>query len=137
MSVTALPAAVQRDLDRMLANTAKNGRVDLWPASHDVKYVVESLARTNIDSIGAITWQSNGQAPMSDMLAAWYYLGLVTASQVVHTTSLADSQAEAAIAAYRAAQPATPSAEERAEMLAAFGPGETVVDVLTGRRVNL
>ena len=38
------------------------------------------------------------------------------------------------IAAYRAAQPATPSSEEVFEARAAFGPGVEVVDVFTGRK---
>lgn len=35
---------------------------------------------------------------------------------------------------YRNRQPLTPSAEQQAEMLAAFGPGQVVVDVISGRR---
>jgi hypothetical protein len=31
----------------------------------------------------------------------------------------------------------TPSAEELGEMRAAFGPGETVIDIITGQRIKL
>ncbi len=41
---------------------------------------------------------------------------------------------DAFLAEYRASQPATPSAEEQYEMRAAFGPGKTIVDVITGRK---
>tara|TARA_R100001198_G_C5064497_1_gene113844 strand:- start:109 stop:483 length:375 start_codon:yes stop_codon:yes gene_type:complete len=37
-------------------------------------------------------------------------------------------------AQYRASQPAQPSSEERFEARAAFGPGQTVVDAITGRK---
>jgi len=45
-----------------------------------------------------------------------------------------DAHVSAFLADYRRRQPATPSAEEALELRAAFGPGETVVDVLSGRR---
>ena len=38
------------------------------------------------------------------------------------------------LASYRANQPAEPSAEEKFEMRAAFGPNADVVDVITGRK---
>jgi hypothetical protein len=41
---------------------------------------------------------------------------------------------DAAMAAYRASQPAVPSEEEQYEMRAAFGAGKEVVDVVTGRK---
>jgi hypothetical protein len=47
-----------------------------------------------------------------------------------------DIEQDKAIEAYRASQPAQPSAEEMFEMRAAFGEGVEVVDVITGRRVT-
>lgn len=82
------------------------------------------------------TWDSNGQHPFDDMLDAWVALGLV-APVVREATAVARMHETARFMdAYRAAQPATPSAEELIEMRAAFGPGTAVVDVITGRTVT-
>lgn len=89
---------------------------------------------------GALVWQSNGQHPFDDMLATWVALGFTTET-IRQATAVARAQAvRRFLADYRAAQAArTPEqiAEERAEMRAAFGPGETVVNVLTGARTTL
>jgi len=48
-----------------------------------------------------------------------------------------DAETKAFVKAYRKAQAGRrPSAEQRSEMRAAFGPGVTVVNVLTGRRTR-
>jgi hypothetical protein len=49
-----------------------------------------------------------------------------------------ETQTSAVIASYRAARAKQGySALELAEMRAAFGPGETIVDVITGEKVTL
>jgi hypothetical protein len=124
-------------LVRMQAATAKKGRVDLWPAASSVKEAVADLDGVVDPKADVLVWASNNRHPMADMVAAWLFLGLITEAQALSTDEARATANVALIAAYRAAQPAQPSAEEMYEMRAAFGPGETVVDVLTGRRVTL
>jgi hypothetical protein len=89
---------------------------------------------------GVLRWDSNGQCPMDDTLDMWLILGLVSETEVDATNKARDRETAAFMAQYRRAQAArTPEqvAEHRAELLAAFGPGETVVDMLTGERTVL
>lgn len=52
--------------------------------------------------------------------------------------ALKDLEVQRAIAEYRKARENyVPSAEEMFEMQAAFGPGATVVDVITGQRFQV
>lgn len=87
------------------------------------------------DGIGR--WATNGHAIPDDCAAEFAALDLAPALDLAATAAANDAEAREAIARYRAAQPAEASAEERAGMLAAFGPGETVVDALTGRVTQL
>ena len=52
------------------------------------------------------------------------------------TNAAREAEVEAALAEYRANYKG-PSAEELAEMRAAFGPGATVVNVITGKKIEL
>lgn len=52
------------------------------------------------------------------------------------TRAAREAEVEAELAEYRANY-RDPSAEELAEMRAAFGPGATVVDVITGKKIKL
>lgn len=79
-------------------------------------------------------WVSNGQCPFDDHLEAMQRRGLVTAAERAATATARSRDTAAFIAEYRAQQPAEPSSEERAEARAEFGPGEVVVDALSGRR---
>lgn len=53
------------------------------------------------------------------------------------TAATNDAAIIAAIQRYRAAQPSQPAAGQLAGMRAAFGPGATVVDVITERATRL
>lgn len=81
---------------------------------------------------GVARWTTNDHCLFED--AAEYYrdahgLAIDLAAQVAAKRA----EDRAAIAAYVANQPATPSAEERYEAEAAFGPGVEVVDIFSGR----
>ena len=52
------------------------------------------------------------------------------------TIAAREAEVDRELAAYRAAK-RSPSAEELDEMRAAFGPGTTVVDAITGERIAL
>lgn len=100
------------------------------------------LAKVNADlDSGAITIDGAGvarncigRALMDDLLEK---LLLVTdKADSAATRAAREAEVKADLESYRAASRA-PSAEEMAEMRAAFGEGATVVDVLTGERIQL
>lgn len=75
-----------------------------------------------------------GRALMDDLLEK---LLLVTdKADSAATRAAREAEVKADLESYRAARRA-PSAEEMAEMRAAFGEGATVVDVLTGEKIQL
>ena len=77
-------------------------------------------------------WASNNAVVPLDA-AADYGIPVDVAAQ----TAARDAETAAFVASYRAARRnRRPSAEERFELRAAFGPGRTVVNVLTGERTR-
>lgn len=79
-------------------------------------------------------WRSNDQVPPEDVIEVARELGLITAEEAIASDAERAREMRAFLAEYRRLQSPTPSAEEQFEMRAAFGPGETVIDVLSGRR---
>lgn len=102
----------------------------------------KELARVKADlDAGRITIDENGIARncigrvlMADLLEK---LALVTdKADVAATNAAREAEVAKELESYRAnKKPHT--AEELAEMRAAFGPGTTVVDVLTGEKITL
>ena len=90
---------------------------------------------------GLITIDENGVARnrigrvlMSDMLEKLTYITDEVDAEA--TAAARAEEVQRSLAAYRAnAKPA--SEEEKNEMRAAFGEGQTVVDILTGERITL
>jgi hypothetical protein len=86
---------------------------------------------------GVFRWNSNGNVPPQDIL------NLLQAEEAIDfdmeaTQAAREADTTAFLAEYREAQKNhTPSAEEMFEMRAAFGPGTTVVNVITGRKTRL
>jgi len=83
---------------------------------------------------GIVRWSSNNSVPPLDILEDWAELGLpfdLEASKAASDAEFAEFAAR-----YRAQQKA-PSSEHLAEMRNEFGPGTTVVDVISGRRIRL
>lgn len=83
---------------------------------------------------GVVRWISNGRVPPADCCEQWARLGLPF--DLATSAAARDAETAAFMAAYRKNDRA-PSAEERAEMRAAFGEGTEVMDVITGRRTRL
>jgi len=87
-----------------------------------------------VTSDGVYRWISNGAVIPLDVLEEAGY-EITEAHRAAR-----DRDVDEAIAAYRKARASMTDeerAEELAEMRAAFGPGETVVDVLSGERFEL
>jgi hypothetical protein len=117
---------------RRALNQARNA---LQTMEHVLKYWEEDGAY--IDDQGIMRWRSNDSVPPDDCLLAALDMGLITLPQHNHSVEVSKVETRKAIEAYIANQPAQPSEEELYEMRAAFGPGEVVVDVISGRRVQL
>ena len=102
----------------------------------ELKEAAETFTKNNhrIED-GVLLWNSNDRSPMNDLPSLWLEIGLITDEVFEATEKARDVQNTAAIAEYcKARSNRTPEqiAEEQFELRAAFGPGETVVDVLTG-----
>lgn len=77
------------------------------------------------------------QADFSQFLEEWIEAGLGGRFDAALTKATRDEENAAFFATYRAQRARGYSAEEIAEMRAAFGPGETVVNIITGERIRL
>jgi hypothetical protein len=86
---------------------------------------------------GVARWNGSGRALFDDSVALLQALGLHEDIDPAATEAARKDETARALDAIRSAPPAEPSAEELAEMRAAFGPGEKVVNVITGRRTQL
>lgn len=93
-------------------------------------------AKATVDAQGVVRWLSNDSVPPGDILLAWARLGLPFDHEA--SKAAADRETRAIIAQYRNMRLQRGyTDEERAAMRAAFGPNEVVVDVLTGKQVDL
>ncbi len=108
----------------------------LWPAAHSAEGARAQIGHVQDPVAQVLRWKSNGRCPMDDMLAAWVVLGVITRGQADATSAAQAGEAAMFLAAYRNEAP-EPDAEQLREMRAAFGPGEIVVNVATGREYQL
>ena len=110
---------------------------DFWKkhAEKELEDISKELAegKITIDEDG-IARNFIGRALMSDMMEKLSYV--TDAFSVEATRTARDKEVDESIAEYRRNYKG-PSEEALAEMRAAFGPGEVVVNVLTGTRIYL
>ena len=110
---------------------------DYWQASaeQDVKEaVIDADKNAIVEDDGAIKWKSNGAYIPDDFCEKLEYAGYKFSREA--TAVKRNAQVQKELAQYRANYTG-PSDEEIAEMRAAFGEGETVVDVITGKTIKL
>lgn len=82
---------------------------------------------------GVVRWNSNDHVPPADCLIVFEMAGCEFDPKKSEAVRKAETRD--AINRYRESRRNyVPDAEERFEMRAAFGPGETVVDVITGQK---
>ena len=79
-----------------------------------------------------IRWTSNNRVPPDDCLIDIVKTGLVTKEQVYKSVQVREEELNEFLKEYRKTHQII-SSEERYEMRAAFGPGKTVVNVITGK----
>jgi hypothetical protein len=125
-----------------MTNTAEIRKTrKLSKAAREWKEAADKFAKNDhrIED-GVLLWNSNDRSPMDDLTSLWLELDLIDIAVFRATAKAREAQNNAFFAEYRKAQTnRTPEqiAEERFEMRAAFGPGETVVNVITGERTTL
>lgn len=102
----------------------------------EAERLLDKFDDATVDSEGVARWKSNGSVPPDDILALWAYCE--KPFNAAKSVEAREKDVERELAEYRKAQEnRQPSAEERAEMAAAFGHGTVVVDVLTGRKFTV
>lgn len=126
-----------RGLDWPLAEVAgrKVHKCCVSDAEHAVRAAADGTLVVGADGVGR--WSTNGRVIFDDMAALFIALGLGEGLDLAATREAHDTETRQFIEQYRASQPAEASPEELAEMRAAFGPGETVIDVISGRVTQL
>ena len=86
------------------------------------------------DSEGVWRWKSSNNVPFDDMLECWN----LSEEEMKKCAEARDADNSAFLKDYRERMKNhVPSDEEMFEMKAAFGEGETVVNVLTGKTYKL
>lgn len=96
------------------------------------KYKTQFYIDETNDATGPVVrWNSNDQVPFDDMLQNFVDAGFID-NQTRQNSNETRKQEQAVFLENYRKNYRGPSDEELFEMRAAFGPGETVVNVLTG-----
>lgn len=98
------------------------------------RLVEDARERATVEEDGAIKWNSNGKYLPEHCCERLEYAGFGFSREA--TKAKREIQNREFIEQYRKNQ-AEPTEDELAEMRAAFGPGATVVDVISGREIQL
>ena len=99
-------------------------------AVEDARRLADKLRSDATITDGVIRWNSNQRVPPEECVELAAHIGLPV--NVATCTATRDAEVSAFLTAYRK-QNRRVTAEQRAEMRAAFGPGTRVVNVITGR----
>lgn len=104
---------------------------------YQLRHALDSIADVRKDGL-VWHWKSNGSSPMSDFMALALALGKATEAEVEATEVARAAQTDAFLAEYRRVNTGRPlTGEALLEARAAFGPGTTIVDVITGTETKL
>lgn len=95
----------------------------------------EYLNVTYTDDNAVIRWSSNDRIPPRDIVDAFYKEGMIPFCVYAASTKAREEENAAFIENYR--RHFRYCDEDFAEMRAEFGPGETVVNVFTGKTITL
>lgn len=96
------------------------------------------IDETNADFGPVVRWNSSNNIPFSDMLTEFLVAGYINQDTVVNSINAKKVEDRKAIDGYIASRQSRGYTDEEIfEMQAAFGPGETVVDVFTGQEIVL
>lgn len=98
------------------------------------KAVAEADRNAVVDENGAISWKSNGRYLMDDFCEKLEYAGYNFSREA--TKNARQLQVAKELDDYRKNWK-EPSEEEKEEMRKEYGAGTTIVDVLSGRKIQL
>lgn len=98
------------------------------------KAVEKASTDATVDENGVIRWNSNGRCIPDDFCEKLEYAGFKFSREA--TREARDEETRKFIEEYRKNQ-SEPTEDELAEMRATFGPGAVVVDVISGREIQL
>lgn len=126
-----------RGLDWPVTEVA--GRTVHKACASDAEHIVQVIAAAELEvsATGIARWASNSRPLFADTVALIVALGFGEGIDPAATARAQEKDTAAFLAQYRATHPAEPDAEQLHEMRAAFGPGATVVDVISGRTTQL
>ena len=138
--MTRFEQEISGELDRQVAERTGEPNKHFWQrhAQEEVQWVLNKYEKGEllIDECGVATWKNNGRALPKDCAYKGKYGGLPINLEL--TAELENRQTEESLRAYRERMKNHKyTDEELFEMRAAFGAGTTVVDVITGRRIQL
>jgi len=106
-----------------------------WQVREDEQNLSKFETDAQVDTNGIVRWKSNGRIPFSDMLVLWHQSGKKFNLELsILVRKAEDAQIINRFRAKQAARTPEQIREERAQARAAFGPGTTVVNALTGER---
>lgn len=98
------------------------------------KQYADDIENAFIDADGIYRWCSSGRVPFDDMLESWE----LPKSIIAKCQAARDIDDSNFLREYRKRmENYEPSGEELFEMRAAFGEGEVVVNVITGKKIQL
>lgn len=115
-----------------------NGYLGQWWKDRAEREVAKAVKEANekaiVEDNEAIKWKSNGNYLMDDFCEKLAYAGYQFSRKA--TAEARNLQIKKVLREYEL-QYTGPNAEEIAEMRAAFGEGETIVNVITGDVIQL
>ena len=117
------------------ADDLKSGMLWKRQRAEELKKNLET--KTTIDEKGVMRWTTNNQVPPLDCLE-FARFGLKMPVNIPASVAQGDRETQESIQAYRKHQTECGiSPEERFEMEAAFGKGTKIVDIITGKEIQL
>lgn len=100
------------------------------------KFALENVDQIYIDDNDCVRWKSNDRVPSDECIDTWVRFGIKFDPE--KSKKVRKEEDKAFLDSYRERmQSYEPSEEELFEMKSAFGKDVTIVNVITGKSVNL
>jgi hypothetical protein len=106
----------------------------IWKVREEARNI-EMFDQAYVDILGVPRWKSNNRVPFDDILQTWLQAG--KQFNLEAATTVRNKQSQQVITEYKLSQAERTLeqiAEERVMARGAFGPGELVVNAITGER---
>lgn len=106
---------------------------DRHPFREEAERLASSFELNTFKVDGIIRWMSNRAVPPQDVLDFWKHIG--KRFNMAKSIAAREKEQKALMDAYKKRQH-QPTHEQMHEMRSVFGAGETVVDVISGRKAK-